>query len=472
MANDVLKFVDSIAASPTTRLDLNTTSSGWKASVIDPGVPPTSLSVAQNAMRDGGWVSSSVRGMRTITLGLTMTSASQDTNATAIQNLVRELDREWNYLMFQPDGASKPVFFRTYRATPATIQYVWAAVAHHAVEIQLQADPWALGLLETVSVGSVSNNPTTGCYFDVAAASCIGDVPAPLFIQNTTAWRTYGLIAKRHHGTPSDMVWVKQAESCTLGANTTNPGGAADALMSGSGTTNYVRTTFGTATMASRVTWDLDADITTQAQRRAMRGTFRVLAAVRKSASTSTITARAVIYYGGGQYVTGNTITIKTPDRHIEDFGVFDFTPAPASVHGVASTLATDGWPLIQLQAARNGGTDDLDWDAIMLAPADESTLIWGVDEVEDTSFDMLIDGHEEHIYIINGANPFASTAYASVERKIPNIAGTFPALVPNQINRFVVLMGDSQFTSPIANTNNLTLYYYPRYLFIRPSAT
>ena len=162
MANDVVKFVDSIASSPTTRLDLNDSTTFTLAAAVLAPPPQIQSSVSSNAMTDGGYQSASRYGYRVIHLELILNVATQDLAATALQNLHRELDRETNYLKWQPDTATKPVFFKTWRTSPLQIVDQPAARAVYYVTLEIPAEPFALGLRETVSVGTVNNDPAAG----------------------------------------------------------------------------------------------------------------------------------------------------------------------------------------------------------------------------------------------------------------------------------------------------------------------
>src|SRR5439155_8021634 len=113
-----------------------------------------------------------------------------------------------------------------------------------------------------------------------------GDVAAPAMLRCTSSIWGFNpiqivVVAVRQHGTPSDLLHFVQCESMTAVASsdTSNPGGAADAALSGAGTTNFMRTTFATSGSGARLKWPA-APLTT-AQTIALRGTYRVFAVVR-----------------------------------------------------------------------------------------------------------------------------------------------------------------------------------------------
>lgn len=485
MAADVLKFVDAISASPTTRLDMTEDGgSGWRLTSFVANPPRLRRAASNNAMRDGGIVSSSSYENRVLTITFSLVNAAQDTNATEIQKLARELDRETNLLKWQPNGLTKPVFFKTFRSDVTTLDYLWSAKAFHNITIEVLAEPFALGLLQTVGPYTVTNDPAAasrGHYFDIAAADAIGDVPADIVIKNATAAPCGLVLATRQHGTPSDLTFFMQAESLTNSTDTTNPGGAADAVMSGTALTNYKRTTFATdATMTIRVRdWSpRDADYT-DAEGIAIRGTYRVMAAVRRSDATSVINVR---WSRESTTETGETVALPlTTDRQLVDLGLISFGMDLPTKPGGAAVGETPVWidNPVHFEAQRVSGAGTLDWDYFVLVPADEAQLRWeSSNSTTDSTYDLIIDGALEAVYYMYAStDPFDGTAvlYSGAGQGI--LSGGFPKLLPNQINRFYLYLFNTPavagtFELQKSDTAAITLYYYPRYLFIRPSAT
>ncbi len=474
MANDVVRFVDSIAASPTTRLDLNDgTTFTMNAAILAPP-PQIHSSISSNAMTDGGYQSSSRYDYRVIHLELILNVATQDAAATALQNLHRELDRETNFLKWQPDGATKPVFFKTWRTSPLQIIDQPAARAVYFVILEIPADPFAYGLREQLGPYTLNNDLAAGSnggYIDLTGI--IGDVEAPCLVHDTTAWRAFGMLAIRTHDTDA-MVWWKQAESMTLGTDTTNPGGAADAAMSGSGTTNYVRTSFGTTSLVARVNWDISADVTTSDQRRCLPGTYRVFAFVRRSGTSATMTIQARMGASTATgIVTGTTVTLAaSSSRMLVDLGVFGIgTP---NMVGFDRIGADGPRAYLTLYASRSGAAETLDWDSVMLVPADEAMLMWAdtLTNADLTTFDGLVDGLNERVIDITSVSDPA-TAYSSLERPTPAMSGAFVTLSPNVTNRVFGQLGShSNWAVDKTRADSLGFYYWPRYLHVRPATT
>lgn len=457
MALDTLKFVDSIASSPTTRLDLND-GSLWYVREFYAPPPRLRRSLTTNAMTDGAYATSSTYDNRVITVVLDLVSTTEDINATELQKLARELDRSTNFLQYKPDGATSPVFFRTERADFADLVDFNAALAMRRLTIEIVAEPKALGLRETVSVGVVTNDPaaaTRGCYFDVSAPK--GDVAAEIVMGMLLTggdWnRLY--LAQRTTGTVTDLPAMVQAESMTLSTETTNPGGGPDAAMSGTGTNNYRRTTF-----AGAVTYDrLSYTPGTTALKNALTGTFRVVACVRRTSATGTIIA----WVGSDSVYTDPVTLPATTDRVLVDLGIVTRTrPRTGVINSNAFTF----------YAQQTAAGSNLDWDYVTFLPADESLLIAERTSGNSVS-NWILDGEEDAAYGASAVDVFAGTA--SADNSTMSTSGGIPYLLPNVTNRFLVtasgnVLGDYGITK--TDNATVTLYYHPAYLYVRPATT
>lgn len=474
MAVHVLKFVDSIAASPTTRLDVN---DGVVFSTTDFDASPPRLrrAMSQNAMSDGGFVSSSAYEMRVVKATLLLNRSTQDLSAAQLQLLARELDRADNYLMFQPDGLTKPVFFRTVRSDFNSVREVPTdSMAARVMEFECLAEPFALGLRESLGPYTINNDPahaTNGCYVDLTGV--IGDVAAPAYVYGGTKSVGRGVLSVRQHGSPADLVWWAQAESMTLGIDTTNPGGGPDAAMSGTGTNNYVTTSFATdATMETRLTWDLDALLTTDSKAEQIRGTYRVLAVVRRTDNTSDIALRV------GSNTKAATLKITSTYRQVVDLGLVSLgsTAPPRAGHSANALLTTVS--NLTIGAERTSGAGSVQWDFVALLPADESQCSWTA--VYDTSGRFLMTPDE--VLTLDTTDPFSGSASA-VDVTHP-VTGGFPELVPGRTNRlFFLELGDDATSLPAGfssdaqvmvkgASNAVTVHYWPAYLYVRPATT
>jgi len=463
MAVDTIQFVDSIASSPTVRLDINDGTT-WRTTSFAAPPPRLRRAMSQNAMRDGINVSSSAYDSRTITLGLTLVHTTEDNKATELQKLARELDRADNFLRYQPSGATKPVFFRLYRSDMSQLeQFTGTPSAIAKPTIELLAEPFFLGLRETLGPFTVNNDPAAGSnghYFDVTGV--IGDVAAPCVLSDSVAERGFRIMAARQHGTPSSLVFFSQAESMTLGTDTTNPGGGPDAAMSGTGANNFVRTSFATASMQTRLTWNpTDAET---------RGTFRLIAVVRRSDSTSVINVRT-----SAPQTNSAVATALSTSRQILDLGLVSGTGATPTVPGYGSAQISPVFSSVNIQAERVSGAGTIDWDYAALVPADEwqmSSFMQGT-----TVADLVIDAVQEQVYrIADSTVLFTTGATESTSIDSLPVAGGFPRVVPDQTNRFYWYhTADTvapKLTMGKASLGTITVDYWPRYMFVRPSAT
>jgi len=464
---DTIQFVDSIASSPTVRLDINDGTT-WRVTSFAAPPPRLRRAMSSNAMRDGVFVSSSNYDSRVLTLGLSLVHSSADNKATEIQKLARELDRDGNFLRYQPTGATKPVFFRLFRSDMSQLEQFSLPHALAKPTVELLAEPFALGLRETLGPFTVNNDPAAGSnghYFDVTGV--IGDVAAPCILQNATRTVRTGFLSVRQNGTPSDLTAFTQFEGagCTPFADTTNPGGGPDAAMSGAVANNYLRTSFATTTVLNqRVSWE---PTLTAAQNLALQGRFRILAVVRRSDASSVMTASAgVLGLTANAVVTIPAVTT----RQVVDLGLVTIGSAANGTTGYTTGNTT--FVGLTFNAGRASGTGTLDWDYFALMPADEATVIWASASTAATSSDDLLDGYADRVSRALSGDAAAGTAQVSNVQA--TAGGGIPDLVPNQTNRFLFLESDGVSGQNIvkANTSSFTLNYWPRYLFVRPSAT
>lgn len=467
-----LQFVDSIASSPTVRLDLND-DSPWGL-LIDGtsfGAPELRLAQASTLLRDGSAFPAAAYGERTLRLKLKLPESSRDNLATALQELHRELDRPTNILKWQQDGATKPIFFRTIRSVPDSYDdYPFTPTPYGELTVSVLAEPFALGLRETIATATVSNNPaagSNGCYMDLN--SVVGDVETPLIIKTSTtnlvsANDNYSLFAVRRGGTPSNAPVVLQAEDMTAGTDTTEPGN--DAAMSGSGS-NYSRCSFSTTTaMATRLSlfWQGPGAAPSVDH----RGTYRVLARIRRSVSGDEVAVR--LRWGGSSgTITNDTVTCPsgTTVSHI-DLGLVSAPPGQDPVtDGPSGTELSVAGIFLDVQAQRVSGSGNIDFDYLFLVPADDGMAVvqWGttsganfytVDCAQQVTYPTLTSG------AVHGVN-------------MARVTGGYRLMASPGVNNRLYFIRQTKAgaaTDTIGGTNDLDVSYFPRYLYIRPSAT
>ena len=277
------------------------------------------------------------------------------------------------------------------------------------------------------------------------------------------------IIAMRQHGTPSDWTQAIQFDSGNFSTqvDTTNPGGGPDAAMSGTGTNNYLRTSFATtATMAVRARLIASVLTDTTAKRTAAVGTYRIIAWLRRSDNTSAIRVERTSTISGDAGTTAITLPLTT-SRIAVDFGLFSITP-PTERDQSGNRVTVDvGSATMDFRAARDSGAGTLDWDVIMLIPADESTLMWS-SATESATGLMTWDSAAEAMWRSTSAGGPVIPG-----ESIP-VSGAFPYAIPGTVNRlYMAVWSDANKASAVTiNDNPVSIYYYPRYLFVRPSAT
>lgn len=464
---DLIRFVDSIDAAPTVRLDINDESTFWVKSFSAPP-PRLRRSIAANSMRDGVHVGSSTYDARTLVLEVECRKTTQDDAATEMQKLWRELDRESNYLMYQPQGASKPVFFALFRSDASQLVDVMAQAAMRDFTVELLAEPFALGLKETLGPYTINNDPEAAsnpCYIDLP--TILGDVAAPLtYWDEASGGATYlsRIIAMRSGTNAGDS--FEQAEDAAgmlAGIDTANPGGGPDAAMSGSGTNNYMRTSFATdASMAPRLTWVVNQS-----------GRFRVLMFVRRSANTGTINLRCVLNRSATALDTGESVTLPgSTSRQLVDLGVFTW-PAIVTV-GQSGDVNPVAGRSLDFEAERVSGTDTLDWDVAILIPAGDQP--YGAETTQafatlNTYQRLVVDGSGDAVYSAN-ANTDPTTGGPALDSA--TMAGQLPSVKPDAANRLHVISYASGASGVCGVTTSTTvnLAYWPAYLHVRPVST
>lgn len=400
---DTLKFVNSIT-SGTTRLDLNDIAT-WHTLANGTNFPPPELRVTRNAtmLMDGENISASAFSNRFCTISLELNAGSADAVATAIKNLLAELLRERNVLMWQPHGATNPVYFHTYQAAPRVIEDVLRMKKR--ISIELEASPFAYGSKVSFGTFTVDNDPagsTNPTYFDIPAASVPGDVPTPLFLKFPSgivaAGRRTTAVAVRAGGEPGDAPQTIQAESLTLATNTAVQ--ANSASWSGSGS-NRVRASSLTTSFVVRATSPLGTPYPSAASVD-VRGTYRVW--LRGAQTVASDEVRGRLDWSGDRtnWIEGREEIFPANNSTVTrwwDLGLVQF-PIGRMIHtdGLSgSDLAVTGL-YFRLALARTAGSGNFDFDVFKFMPADQSTLYV---EWPGTSGpnDFIVDGFAPSAY-------------------------------------------------------------------------
>lgn len=462
----LLGFVDSISATPTVRLDLN--SGPWTPlSTTEFALPSLRYAVASTMLDDGAEIPASAYDNRQITLRLNLSAANPDTAATYLQQLQRELDRPANILRYQM--GSTPVFFRTRRAAPLTIEAPTDGRLF-TIETTIPADPFALGLKQTLATATVAKDPAAGTnptYFDLAAGVLIGDVETPLQLRITsgstmTARNAY--LAVRSRGTPSSAPYLQQVEAMTMQVDTATQVNSTS--FSGSGN-NYARTTFATdASMIERFT-KTPFPASPSAE---LRGTYRVFLRCKKSVAGDVV--KVQMTYAG---ILNDAVTV--PASWTTGLGLLDlgFVSMPGGQDpttdglGGGTELPVDPGNL-SVAAQRVSGSGNLESDYLVFVPAgpnfDDRYALLSM-SFSAASDVVVVDSARKLIYLLDsGGNvqPGINSLY---------LMGGWPQVKPNQATRVYFNWNFDQAGLTVAPTTlDVVPVYWPRYLYIRPIAT
>lgn len=471
---DTVQFVDRIASAPTVRLDLNDDVT-WSLNYQGTDMSPPALKTATTGtlLTDGEQQTAAAYTNRVVKLSLDLKTASVDGQATAMQQLWRELDRPTNIIRWQPAGATAPVFLRTIRSSDTRVTDYPGTGTLRTLDVVVRAEPFALGLKETPAAVTVSNDPAAanGCYLDLASPK--GDVETPLMMSmpgsaTAIAVRRTSVFAVRRRGTPSATPFLRQAESLTIGTDVSMPGN--DVACSGSGS-NYTRCSFATdASMQVRVS----GNMTSAGSSVDLRGKYRVFAKLRHSVSTDVISVQFQWGFTGPK-ISNNAVTLingasaNFTGLMYYDLGEMQVPVGADPVHdgysGVELPVRT---ALVYLMAQRVSGSGNLDIDHFLFVPADDKLLSvkWPAGAISRS----VVDGTHNMTYDADTAGTGELGTSNSSE-----IAGGFPMISPGVTNRIFFIrhaVAVDATPDPITDTTAITPTYYPRYLSVRPATT
>lgn len=463
MTLERIQFVDSISPTATVRLALST--EPWRVlhAGTDVSPPPFRRSVVSTLLADGSIIPAASYDNRTVTLHLQLDDKTPELAAIQLQLLHRELDRPTNILRWQPEPKLPAVYFKTFRS-PDSTDLVDHGINLYDFTIAIPAEPFSLGERENLSNAVVSNDPNAGSgrFFDIAAGTIKGDVEVPLrvTVAGSSVVGRQSLFASRRRGTPSAAPYALQAESLTMGTDTTVVGatdGTGGGASPSGAASNSVQTTFGTNTFIQR----LSTSAFPAAPSVDVRGTYRVLAKVRGAASVFLMKlehgVRSISNPSVTATLTSNVYTYVDLGLVQMPEGVDPITDGPGGL-----PLSVVGVPL-RFYAQRVSGAGFLIWDHFLLVPADDKFGIvqWG--STTPTSF--VVDGATRAIYGIDGSGRVADIGSTA-------ITGDFPTVSPNVANRISYVNDvtpNASTTDPVATTVTLGLSYWPRYLTVRP---
>lgn len=471
---DTLRFVDGIGGASV--LDINNGTTYVLQAYPDFSPPRLKESISSSMLRDGDLIAASSYQNRVLNFKLFVNTANAAALATAIENLVRQLDQANNILEWRnkSTSAGNAVFFLTYRSPDIDIEDDPYDDGQAMVTLAVRAAPFAYGARVDVAGVVVASDPASanGRFLDVSGV--LGDVPTPAYIE-TEAGKTDGfvLFATRRHDDPTLVTWYMQCEAMTQGVNTTTqPNNAA---YSGAGN-NFSRTTFGTPSTQQRLTtiglgtrplFGANATLEDAV------GTYRVFARVKKSAAGTVGDIKIQFYMeqsGQGQFI-GDLISLPAWNAlMLVDMGLvrIPFSTYPQQI-GVGAGEPPINAIDFSLYAQRDSGALTLDWDYVIFIPADEElTLMNGADPGAAMG---TFDGPNDMVWQTS-ASLFAGGAIWSTTG-VWKRAGSLPMLTPNQLNRIFFMsadpnLGGGALVDDITRTVTVTVRYWPAYLYIK----
>lgn len=475
-----VQFVDSIASSPTVRLDLN--AAPWRVLAEGTDISPPELRRAEisSMLADGGRVAESSYENRVLTLHLRVQdNASTDAVLSQVQLLARELDRRAvsaggvagpdNILKWQPRGATNPVFFRTFRSPLG--KYADVLVSRKEVVIDILAEPFAYGLKVTNSAVTVANDPvavTNPMSWDITGVK--GDVETPLDLSFPAsaviaAGRRTSAVAVRRRGTPSSAPFWLQAEAATLGSNVSLPGN--DTVMVGSGS-NYARC--ASAGLSSPFATKLTSAVFPSSASVDARGTYRRFARVRQNDGADEVRYRLDVGDGTTWIDGDEVIGPSTTARRYVDLGLAQlpvgYDPVITSAGGTPIAVRGAQWRTRVARTFTNG-TGTLDLDGTAFLPADDRLCFikWPGTSGPTT---LVLDSENEAVYALGSSSELYST-------EVVTLTGGPPHVSPGETNR-IYFMLDVGSTSSGGDdktlTTSITASYHPRYLQAAPLST
>lgn len=402
--------------------------------------------------------------------------------ALQVQSLLaRQILRVRNWLMFQLDPMSAPVWFHTYNSQPGELSfdqvYLERAEDTWRIGVKLDAEPFAYGQRVSLGPFTINNNPAA------AANPCccvlpeiLGDAPAPLRIaaafsvarhQSDILWAASPVPANYQ-----PVVWqIGDGDGWTADVDTA--AAAASSAFSGG---SYREVSFATtAGLARRLYGTAPAAIP--------RGRYRVFLRVARSDTASTFAFRLGRYNSitGTDYTGAETVRMdrsaSTTAGHATyvDLGVRSF---PRFMNTLPGVKGYNPRPGISLQVERLSGTGAAQLDAFVLVPvkleSEEAPSRMMTSEfatygpfVDDVA--SYWDGDLESYTRMNG--------FAVLESSIQPINHGAPPVVHPGVTNAVHLLQQTRLTSgtlgatdnsdDIAATATVTFSYHPRLMYL-----
>lgn len=454
------KFVDQPSATAAVLLDMND-GGNWRTlgEDFDISPPPLRRSLVNNALMDGGILTSASYDLRELKFTVRLEADTESQRIGQLKAFEREVGKPANLLMYQSRMADHPVFFRTLRSDSFELDTQFVPGRVWQIKASIAAEPYAIGERRDLAPVTVANDPAAGTNptrFDVPGP-ILGDGPAPAFVRiGDLGAKGTILLAQRTINNPTALTAWAQAESATLEPSVSLVAGGA--TFSGSGN-NAARITFSVGgIVAKRFT----IAVPTASSSEALRGRYRVLlrASIPSAAAASTFQLRWL--QPGGDVNPGPTVTAAMQPGVFQliDLGVMEFPHATSAPSSIGYSALPPGFAASQLEihAGQIAGTATLDCDFVYLLPADER--LCAVQQVSASGF-LVLDGPNDATYCMAaGTTPFGLTrTIANGGGLVPRIGG-LPMLVPGVNNRWYMLTSRA-----LSDTRTVEISYWPRWL-------
>lgn len=467
---DILQFVDSLSATAAVLLDLNDEE---PLAVAGFSAPPPQLrrNTAGGSLTDGDLVTADSYGDRTISLTLELFTATQDQNAATLQELARLINLNGAWLKWEPTGMTRPVFFRTKRASMSTVNEIVAATAMREIVIEIPAEPFAYGLEESGTF-TIANDVLMHDFGNAVK----GDVATPLFTQFLTDGSSFhNIVLASTARTDGIVQTVAYTQSATVGAPLTPPAGwTAVDTADATAITGERRRVARAAAGAYSTFLVEDGSWSTLP-----RGNFRVMVRAR----ASTVGAFDLIFANG---VGDNKTEIRTSvvnggavrtgwDWY--DLGVITMPQGAPPVDAAFGLGPPNLTPLFFLTVG-TAEVMSVDFDELMLVPVGGASGITSakcagqsIDAPASSVATVVIDGVNDLRYMFVDDASVALTPFTA-------ITGDIPVLVPGANNTIHLvrtasqnLVGKGQYDDKTKSTI-VTFKYFPLYLYTRPATT
>jgi hypothetical protein len=161
------------------------------------------------------------------------------------------------------------------------------------------------------------------------------------------------------------------------------------------------------------------------------------------------------------------TTTVTTATYTMVDLGLVQIPEGvdPVTDGPGGATLQVVGIPFT-LYAMRTSGSGNLNWDYMMLVPADDKLGIisWG----STTPTNFVVDGDSRSVYGIDASNRISDIGSVGLTSEFPAISPT------GGTNRLFYIndVSPNGSSDAVATTVTLTCSYWPKYLSVRPVST